>query len=132
MSSSYNSNKAPRSWYAKELLILAVYVPLLLSMLGYAGLFFRGSERDSLLQLQLPMPLSLLSSPVSVSVSSRWTRAVAAVLAGALLQSFSFCTLHDASHYGLLFKVLRATLTCFAFVWASVVHPIRLPRRTDK
>ena len=74
-----------------------MYVPLFLSMLGYAGLFVR-EDGNSLLPLPLPLPLA-------VSVTSLWVRAAAAVLAGALLQSFSFCTLHDASHYGLFFKV---------------------------
>lgn len=74
--------QAPLSWYAKELLILGVYVPLLVAMLGGGGRWVRGAPLLSL-----------------------WGRAAAAVLAGALLQAFSFCTLHDASHYGLLFKV---------------------------
>ncbi|CAM9743159.1 unnamed protein product [Ectocarpus sp. 4 AP-2014] len=76
--------EAPPAWYLKELLILVVYLPLFTCMLGY-NVFGNG------LGEALPPP------PL-------WVRATAAVLAGALLQSFSFCTLHDASHYGLLFK----------------------------
>ncbi|CAN0060213.1 unnamed protein product, partial [Hapterophycus canaliculatus] len=81
--------KAPPSWYLKELLILAVYLPLLASMLG-CDIFFAFRAVGG-------------GSPPAPPLS-RWARAAAAVLAGALLQSFSFCTLHDASHYGLLFK----------------------------
>ncbi|CAN0459784.1 unnamed protein product, partial [Laminaria digitata] len=69
------------TWYLKELVIVAAYVPLFFCMLGY-DFFFRGG-------VTLPA----------------WVRAGAAFLAGAVLQSFSFCTLHDASHYGILFKV---------------------------
>ena len=69
------------TWYLKELEIVAAYVPLFFYMLGY-DVVFRGG-------VSLPA----------------WARAAAAFLAGAVLQSFSFCTLHDASHYGLLFKV---------------------------
>ncbi|CAM9134782.1 unnamed protein product, partial [Scytosiphon promiscuus] len=81
--------KAPPSWYLKELVILAVYLPLLASMLGY-DVFFAFREAGGGTSPAPPLP--------------GWVRAAAAVLAGALLQSFSFCTLHDASHYGLLFK----------------------------
>lgn len=73
--------KAPMSWYLKELVIVAVYIPLFTCMLGYDAVFRGG--------VLLP----------------GWARAGAAFLAGSLLQSFSFCTLHDASHYGLFFKV---------------------------
>lgn len=62
-------------------MILSVYVPLFLCMLG----------------------LDVLGLGVSLS---GWARAGLAALAGAVLQAFSFCTLHDASHYGLLFKVM--------------------------
>lgn len=68
---------------------MAVYLPLMASMLGY-DIFFAFRE---------------VGSSPPVAPLPRWARATAAVLAGALLQSFSFCTLHDASHYGLLFKV---------------------------
>lgn len=90
------------SWYFKELFILALYIPLLLIMVGHAGALLG----DAPLPLPLPLllPRSLVPS-LRLGLSARWARAAAALLAGALLQSFSFCTLHDASHYGLLFKV---------------------------
>lgn len=77
---SYDLRQAPLSWYLKEFLILAVYVPLFAYMLGFDFLRLGASLTG-------------------------WRRAGAGLLAGALLQSFSFCTLHDASHFGIWFKV---------------------------
>lgn len=82
--------QAPLTWYLKEILIVGVYVPLLVYMLGF-DIFGLG-----------------------VFLSGAWARrAVVAFSAGAVLQSFSFCTLHDASHYGLWFKVLVCRCMCF-------------------
>lgn len=91
-------SKAPLSWYLKETLVLGIYLSLFAYMLGFdvfgvVGVF--GSTSSS---------SSSLSSLSSIEKMGRF-RAVVAFLAGAMLQAFSFCTLHDASHYGLLFKV---------------------------
>lgn len=79
--------KATSAWYLKVLIVLSVYVPLFVYMMGF-DMFGLGIS------------------------SMGWARAGLAFLAGAMLQSFSFCVLHDASHYGLFFKVSLSRASC--------------------
>lgn len=92
-------HKAPFTWYLKEMLVLGVYLSLFVYMLGFDvfGIGVFGSSAAS-------------SSSLFGGVGR--LRAGAAFLAGAMLQAFSFCTLHDASHYGLWFKVYTRVEGC--------------------
>jgi Cytochrome b5-like Heme/Steroid binding domain len=66
--------KVPAVWYLKEVLVLAVYIPLYMTMMGLA---------------------------IGWGKPSLTARLLCAFAAGGVLQCFSFCTLHDASHYAL-------------------------------
>ncbi|CAM9681016.1 unnamed protein product [Chrysoparadoxa australica] len=84
--------KVTKAWYSKELLIMALYTPCFLTMLGVD--FGIGK---------------LTGWDLSIWGWGMAARMVAGLCAGWLLQAFSFCTLHDASHYGLFSR--RPALT---------------------